>query len=73
MTTVYTVLLFMGLILLAIPLESVAGRIKLPFPVFLVLMGYVTGEILIYTGIDTGIRWYNFDVLIFHVFLPVLI
>jgi CPA1 family monovalent cation:H+ antiporter len=42
--------------------------------VFLVLLGFAGSELATRgLGIDTGIRWDNFSVVIYHVFLPLLI
>lgn len=69
----HIVLLFMGMLLLAIIIEPLAEKIRLPFIAALLLIGFVVSEILVMFSVDTGIRWYNFHGLIFFVFLPILI
>jgi len=69
----HVILLFMGMLLLAILVEPLADKIKLPFSAALLLVGFLASEILVSLSIDTGIRWHNFDDLIFFVLLPVLI
>jgi Na+:H+ antiporter len=67
-------LFFMGLLLMAVILEPLAEKLRLPFSIVLILLGFVGSEIV--TGVfsvDTGIRWDNFQFIIFHIFLPILI
>ena len=73
MSIPHVILFFMGMLLLAILIEPLAEKSRLPFSAALMLVGYVASEILVYFSIDTGIRWDNFYDLIFFVFLPVLI
>ena len=69
----YVALLFIGLLLIAVVVEPVANRLRLPFSLLLVIVGYVFSEIVVSLGFDTGLRWHHFHDLIFFVFLPVLI
>ena len=69
----HVILLFMGMLLLAILIEPLCEKLRLPFSAALILVGFVSSEILVSFSIDTGIRWYNFYDLIFYVFLPILI
>ena len=64
---------FTGLLLIALLIEPVAARLRLPFGAALVAVGFAGSEALIGLGIDTGLRWYHFTNLILHVFLPVLV
>ena len=73
MDTQHVILLFMGMLLLSIILEPLAGRLKLPFAAALMVIGFLASELMVYFSIDTGIRWHNFYELIFYVFLPILI
>lgn len=67
-------LFFIALLLAGFLLEPVAERLRIPISVVLVVLGYLGSEIVTGVfGMDTGIRWYNFDRLIFFVFLPILI
>jgi CPA1 family monovalent cation:H+ antiporter len=69
----HAIVFFMGMLLLAILVEPLAEKIRLPFSAALLLVGFISSEILVSFSIDTGIRWYNFYDLIFYVFLPILI
>ena len=67
-------LFLIALLLISTLLEPLAKRLRLPFSIILVLLGYIGSEISINQfGIDTGIRWDNFKDIIFYVILPVLI
>ncbi len=68
------VLFFMGLLLIAVILEPLAERIRIPFSIVLILLGFFGSELAIgLFSIDTGIRWGNFQTIILHIFLPVII
>ena len=74
MLTAHAFLFFMALMLVAVLLEPLAEKIKIPFSIILVLIGYLGSEIAVdIFAIDTGIRWDNFHTIIFNVFLPILI
>jgi CPA1 family monovalent cation:H+ antiporter len=73
MATAHVILLFSGLVLLAILVQPLARRLRLPFSATLVIAGFAASELLVGAGFDTGIRAENFHILVFHVFLPVLI
>ena len=60
----------LGLSLLAQP---VSKWLRLPFASILVVLGFVASELIIYAGIDTGIRADNFQAIIFYVFIPLLV
>jgi CPA1 family monovalent cation:H+ antiporter len=61
------------LLLLAVIAEPVSRLVRLPYSSVLVMAGYVTSELAVMSGIDTGIRAENFHALIFYVFIPVLV
>lgn len=67
---ILALVLILGLSLIAQPLSRF---LRLPFASALVILGYLTSELLVYAGIDTGIRSDNFQSLIFYVFIPVLV
>ncbi|MDD9863816.1 MAG: cation:proton antiporter [Gammaproteobacteria bacterium] len=73
MLSVPAILYFLALLLLAVPLERLARRLRVPPGVFLLLLGFLSSELLVGFGIDTGIRWQNFYFAIFYLFLPALI
>jgi len=62
-----------GLLALALLLEPLTERMRVPFPTALVLVGYVGSEAVVRLGWDTGLRAESFDDLVTYVFLPVLI
>lgn len=64
---------FVVLLLLAFLAEPVSRLVRLPYSSVLVIAGYVTSELAVISGIDTGIRAENFHDLIFYVFIPVLV
>jgi len=61
------------LLLLAFIAEPISKLVRLPYSSVLVIMGFVTSELAVISGIDTGIRAENFHDLIFYVFIPVLV
>lgn len=67
------ILIFMGLLLLAMVLEPMAQRLHLPFSVSLVAVGFFGAAWLASVGIDIGLRWYYFHDLVFYLLLPVLV
>ena len=71
--TEHAILFFSGLLLLAIVIQPLARKARIPFTATLVVAGYISSELLVKAGIDTGIRAENFHDLIFFVFLPVLV
>ncbi len=73
MGTEHTILILIGMLLLAIALQPLAHRIRLPFTATLVIAGFAASELLVSTGFDTGVRAEGFHDLVFFVFLPVLI
>ncbi len=74
MLTPEGVLFFFVLLLLAALMEPIANQHKIPVSVVLVLLGFIGSEITTGVfGIDTGIRWDNFQLIIFHIFIPIII
>lgn len=67
---ILALVLILGLSLIAQP---VAKWLSMPLASILVLLGYITSELVVYAGIDTGIRADNFQSIIFYVFIPVLV
>ena len=65
--------IFTALLFMAVLLEPIARRLRLPFPAVLLATGFAAAELLIAFGVDTGLRWQHFHDLVFYVFLPVLI
>ena len=61
------------LLLLAFIAEPISRLVRLPYSSVLVMAGYVTSELAVMSGIDTGIRADNFHDLIFYVFIPLLV
>lgn len=64
---------YVGLLLIAVVIEPLADRLRIPFSAVLVLLGFAASELFVSVGGDTGLRWQLFHDLIFFVFLPVLI
>ena len=67
---ILALVLILGLSLIAQP---VAKWLSMPLASILVLLGFITSELVVYAGIDTGIRADNFQSIIFYVFIPVLV
>ena len=61
------------LLLLALIAKPISQWIRLPYSSVLVLLGFVVSELLVFLGIDTGIRADNYQSLIFYVFIPVIV
>ncbi|MBL1141235.1 MAG: sodium:proton antiporter [Proteobacteria bacterium] len=67
-------LLIIVLLLLSILIEPLVHKIRMPISIVLVLIGFIGSEISISLfGVDTGIRWDNFKIIISYIILPVLI
>ncbi len=65
--------LICGMLLLAVLVEPWAERLRLPFSTLLVLIGFLSAELIVALGFDTGLRWQSFSHLILHVLVPVLV
>lgn len=68
-----TLFIVIAMLLLAVVTEPLSRRLHLPFSALLVLIGYFGSELLVASGIDTGLRWHQFNYLILHVFVPILV
>ena len=66
-------MIFMAMLLLAMSVEPVARRLHIPFTALLVVVGFAGSELVVAAGGDTGLRWRDFNYLILHVFVPVLV
>jgi len=74
MLTSASVLFFIGMLFLAVILEPLAKKLRIPFSIVLILLGFGASETVIHVfSIDTGIRWDNFQIIILKIFLPVII
>ena len=74
MLTSYTFLFFLALLLISVLLEPLAKKLRIPFSIILVIVGFIGSEVVVKLfGVDTGIRWDNFHDIIFYVILPILI
>ena len=61
------------LLLLAFIAEPISRLVRLPYSSVLVITGFVVSEMVVMSGIDTGIRADNFHDMIFYVFIPLLV
>ena len=61
------------LIVASLLAEPLSRLFRLPFVAFLIVIGFIGSELVIYLGYDTGIRATNFNDLVFYVFLPIII
>lgn len=68
--TVIALVIILGLSLIARPISR---WLHLPYASILVLLGFLASELIIFFGIDTGIRADNFQSLVFYVFIPILV
>ncbi|MFT5132623.1 MAG: CPA1 family monovalent cation:H+ antiporter [Gammaproteobacteria bacterium] len=74
MLTSTSVLFFIGLLLTTVILEPLAKKLRIPFSIVLILLGFASSEIVVKLfSVDTGIRWDNFQIIILKIFLPVII
>lgn len=73
MSLSFVVLAFAAMLLAALLLEPLAGKLHLPFSAVLVAAGFAGSQLIVGAGFDTGLRWHHFHDLVFFVFLPVLI
>lgn len=68
-----TLAIIAGLLLLAVVVQPLAHRLHLPISAILVILGFAGSELVIAAGADTGLRWQQFNFLILHVFVPILV
>jgi CPA1 family monovalent cation:H+ antiporter len=64
---------YIALLLVALIIQPITDRLRIPFSAALVLLGFGASEVFVFVGGDTGLRWELFHDLVFFVFLPVLI
>ena len=69
----FSLIVLLGLATLAVLLEPKIRKLPLPFTAILVLLGFVGSEVLVFSGIETGLRWYSFRHLILEVLVPILV
>ncbi len=69
----HIIIMLVVLLALALASQPIATLIRLPYPSVLVIVGFVVSEIVVFAGIDTGIRSDNYQSLVFFVFIPVLV
>lgn len=67
------IILFSVIMLIAILVEPLAEKLRLPFSSFLVLLGFLGSEAIVALGFDTGFRWHDFVGIILHVLVPIII
>jgi len=73
MTLPQTLLLVVAMLMLALLLRPFTLRRNIPFAAVLVAAGFLTSELIVAFGADTGLRASAFHDLILYVFLPVLV
>ncbi len=67
------ILAFSVLMIIALLIEPLASRLRIPFNAILVLIGFAGSEVLVGSGIDLGLRWHHFRDLVLFVLIPVLV
>ncbi|MCW8443133.1 cation:proton antiporter [Fluoribacter gormanii] len=60
-------------ILFALAIKPVTDKVLIPYPAIMVLLGFIGSELLVHLGIDTGIRYNNFNTLISTLFIPTIL
>jgi NhaP-type Na+/H+ or K+/H+ antiporter len=65
--------LMFGILLAAVLSKPLARLPWISLPVALVLLGFVSSEIWVAFGMDTGLRWQILRDLVFYLLLPILI
>jgi len=65
--------LMFGILMAAVLAKPLAKQKLVPVPVALMLLGFVSSEIWVSLGQDTGLRWQILRDLVFYLILPVLI
>ncbi len=73
MSMAAVLLAFIGMLLIAVMLEPLAQRLRLPSSLLLAAAGFAGASLIVAAGIDTGLRWQYFHDLAFYVVLPLLI
>ena len=65
--------LMLGIFAAAVLTKPLARQKLVPVPVALILLGFVSSEIWVSLGNDTGLRWQILRDLVFYLLLPILI
>ena len=65
--------LMFGILLAAVLAKPLARTPWLSLPVALVVLGFLSSEIWVGLGMDTGLRWQTLRDLVFYLLLPILI
>lgn len=65
--------LFLSMLLIAAVMHPLAKLLKLPYSLVLVISGFIGSELVTSLGIDTGLRWQHFHLLVFYLFLPIIV
>jgi len=73
MSIEHVVAVLVVLLLLAYVAEPLSRLLRLPYASVLVVTGFIASELVVMSGIDTGIRAGNFHDLVFYVFIPLLV
>lgn len=60
-------------IAIALTLRPLSKKLLIPYPLILVIIGFVISEIIVSLGYDTGIRHYHFGPVNLNVFIPAII
>ncbi|HBK3262459.1 TPA: cation:proton antiporter [Legionella pneumophila] len=60
-------------ILLTLAIKPVTDKGLIPYTAMMVLLGFISSELLVAQGIDTGIRYDNFNNLISSLFIPTVL
>jgi CPA1 family monovalent cation:H+ antiporter len=69
----HIILALVLILALSLIAQPVAKWLSMPLASILLLLGFISSEIVVYAGIDTGIRADNFQSIIFYVFIPILV
>ncbi len=65
--------LMLGILVAAVLAKPLSKQKLVPMPVALILIGFVSSEIWVSLGQDTGLRWEILRDLVFYLLLPILI
>jgi CPA1 family monovalent cation:H+ antiporter len=65
--------LMLGILIAAVLSKPLSKQKLIPMPVALVLIGFISSEIWVSLGQDTGLRWEILRDLVFYLLLPILI
>ncbi|HKK16117.1 MAG TPA: sodium:proton antiporter [Gammaproteobacteria bacterium] len=69
-----SILFFLVLLAIAAVCKPFSDKLRLPYPVLLVVIGFIGSEVATrLLGLDTGIHWHNLKTIILYGLLPVLI